>query len=241
MNRAGLKAGEIPSRGLPPRLRRPVARLDLPDESCRVSSAPAQAGGGLRVGLLGGSFNPAHDGHRYVSLNALRELGLDQVWWLVSPQNPLKPVAGMAPLAARLAQARRVADHPRIRVNAVEARLGTRYTVDTLARLQRLYPHRFVWLLGADNLVQLPRWRRWREIMAAVPVAVFERAPYSYAALAGKAAACFARARVGEGEVHGLAAMPPPAWAFIRLRAHPASSTAIRAGTVPAANGQELE
>lgn len=238
---AGLRAAEIPGRGLPPRLRRPVARLDLPDESCQVSPAPAQAGGGLRVGLLGGSFNPAHDGHRYVSLNALRELNLDQVWWLVSPQNPLKPVAGMAPLATRLAQARRVADHPRIVVSDMEARLGTRYTVDTLARLRRLHPHRFVWLLGADNLVQLPRWRRWREIVAAVPVAVFERAPYSYAAMAGKAARCFAGARVGEDGLHGLAAMPPPAWAFIRLRAHPASSTAIRAGAGPAANGQESE
>lgn len=231
---AGLRAGEIPGRGLPPRLRRPVARLDLPEGSCQASPAPAQAGGSLRVGLLGGSFNPAHDGHRHVSLNALRCLGLDQVWWLVSPQNPLKPVAGMAPLAERIERARRVARHPRIVVSDVEARLGTRYTVDTLARLRRLHPHRFVWLLGADNLVQLPRWRRWREIVAAAPVAVFERAPYSYAALAGKAASCFACARIGEDGLHGLAALPPPAWAFIRLRAHPASSTAIRAGARPA-------
>lgn len=196
----------------------------------------------LRVGLLGGSFNPAHDGHRYVSLNALRSLGLDQVWWLVSPQNPLKPVAGMAPFADRLDGARRVARHPRIRVSDIEARLGTRFTVDTLERLRTLEGHRFVWLLGADNLVQLPRWRRWRDIMAAVPVAVFERAPYSYAALAGKAAACFGSARVEEEGLRDLVTATPPAWAFVRLRAHPASSTAIRrAAGAPGKGGDQEE
>ena len=184
-----------------------------------------------RIGLLGGSFNPAHDGHRHVSLNALRELGLDQVWWLVSPQNPLKPVAGMAPFGERLESARRVARHPHIRASDIEARLGTRFTIDTLERLKGLQGHRFVWLLGADNLVQLPRWRRWREIMATVPVAVFERAPYSYAALAGKAAACFGAARVEEDGLRDLVTASPPAWAFVRLRAHPASSTAIRRAT----------
>jgi nicotinate-nucleotide adenylyltransferase len=219
----------MPGHGLPQRLRRPTARLAVAEEP-----PPEPEPAGLRVGLLGGSFNPAHDGHRYVSLNALRSLGLDQVWWLVSPQNPLKPVAGMAPFAARLAQARQVARHPRIRVSDIEARLGTRFTVDTLARLKRLHGHRFVWLLGADNLVQLPRWRRWRQIMAAVPVAVFERAPYSYAALAGKAAVRFGAARIGDDDLRDLVAMPPPAWAFVRLRSHPASATAIRAGAAPA-------
>jgi nicotinate-nucleotide adenylyltransferase len=184
----------------------------------------------MRVGLLGGSFNPAHAGHRYLSLQALRRLGLDQVWWLVSPQNPLKPIAGMAPFARRVEQARSVASHPRIRVLDLEARLGTRYTVDTLRRLSHLRATRFVWLIGADNLVQLPRWRRWHEIMQAVPVAVFERSAYSYGALAGEAATCFAAARVSDDRLRELVELAPPAWAYVRLRAHPASSTAIRRG-----------
>jgi nicotinate-nucleotide adenylyltransferase len=226
----------MPGSGLPQRLRRPVMRLTVREEPM-----PPRQPAPLRVGLLGGSFNPAHDGHRYVSLNALCSLGLDQVWWLVSPQNPLKPVAGMAPFAERLALARQVARHPRIRVSDMEARLGTRFTVDTLRRLKALRGHRFVWLLGADNLVQLPRWRRWREIMAAVPVAVFERAPYSYAALAGKAAACFGAARVEEEGLRDLVSASPPAWAFVRLRAHPASSTAIRRAAVEPAKGGDSE
>jgi nicotinate-nucleotide adenylyltransferase len=193
-----------------------------------VTQAPSPAP--LRVGLLGGSFNPAHAGHRYLSLQALRRLGLDQIWWLVSPQNPLKPSAGMAPFARRIEQARSVANHPRIRVLDLEARLGTRYTVDTLRRLSHLRTTRFVWLIGADNLVQLPRWRRWHEIMRAVPVAVFERSAYSYGALAGEAATCFAGARVGDDRLRELAELTPPAWAYVRLRAHPASSTAIRRG-----------
>ena len=232
-----MPAGLIPGRGLPQRLRRPVMRLHLAEETRPVPEPRP-----LRVGLLGGSFNPAHGGHRHVSLNALREVALDQVWWLVSPQNPLKPVAGMAPLAERIASARKVARHPRIRVTDIELRLGTRYTIETVERLKALHPHRFVWLLGADNLAQLPRWRRWRDLMAAVPVAVFERAPYSYAALAGKAAACFGAARVEEDGLRDLVTATPPAWAFVRLRAHPASSTAIRrAAGVPAKGGDSEE
>jgi nicotinate-nucleotide adenylyltransferase len=207
-------------------------RLALPAEP-----APTPPPQPLRVGLLGGSFNPAHGGHRYVSLNALRALGLDQIWWLVSPQNPLKPVAGMAPFAERLERAREVAAHPRIHVSDLEARLGTRFTVETLERLRGVAGKRFVWLLGADNLLQLPRWRRWRDIMEAVPVAVFERAPYSYAALAGKAAACFGAARLDDRGLRDLVSMSPPAWAFVRLRAHPASSTAIRARAGPGTAG----
>ena len=143
----------------------------------------------LRVGLLGGSFNPAHDGHRHISLLALRRLGLDQVWWLVSPQNPLKSTAGMAPLAERMAGARAAARHPAIKVTDIERRLGTRFTADTLVRLRRRFPDLgFVWLMGADNLVQVPKWQRWTEIFTCMPVAVFDRPSYSYAALAGKAA-----------------------------------------------------
>lgn len=203
-----------------------MARLQPP------APVPADAAGRrpLRVGLLGGSFNPAHEGHRYISLEALRRLELDQVWWLVSPQNPLKPSAGMAPLAQRLAQGVVVARHPRIRVLPLETRLGTRFTADTLERLRHWPGHRFVWLMGADNLVQLPRWRQWRKIMAACAIAVFERHPYSHGALAGPVARGFAGARLSERRSAELADATPPAWVFVRLRPHPASATALRTG-----------
>jgi len=181
-----------------------------------------------RIGLLGGSFNPAHEGHLYISLQALKRLRLDEVWWLVSPQNPLKSPAELAPFAMRLDNARRMARHPRIRVCDLEARFGTRYTIDTLRRLVRLPGHRFVWLIGADNLAQLPRWRQWRRIFQLVPIAVFERSPYSYGALAGQVAKCFAGARLAEERAFELADLPPPRWVFMRLRPHPASATAIR-------------
>lgn len=188
------------------------------------------------VGLLGGSFNPAHAGHRHISLAALRELGLDEVWWLVTPQNPLKPVAGMAPLAERLASARAVARHLRIRVSGIESRLGTRYTADTLAALIRFFPRaRFVWLMGADNLRQIPRWACWTRVFTSVPIAVFPRSPYSLRALGGMAAQRFARARVSQRRARLLPGKKPPAWVFLPLRQHPASSTAIRSSRSMAA------
>ncbi|MGE0155028.1 MAG: nicotinate-nucleotide adenylyltransferase [Reyranellaceae bacterium] len=183
-----------------------------------------------RVGLLGGSFNPAHEGHRHVSLTALKKLGLDEIWWLVSPQNPLKPVAGMAPLDERLAQARRTARHRRIKVTDIETRLGTRYTADTIAALRRHFPRLdFVWLMGADNLAQIARWDRWQSIFEAVPIAVFDRPAYSLSALNAKAAQRFSLSRVAADEAAGLASRQPPAWSFIRCRLHPASATQIRA------------
>jgi nicotinate-nucleotide adenylyltransferase len=183
-----------------------------------------------RVGLLGGSFNPAHEGHRHVSLAALRALGLDEVWWLVAPQNPLKPVAGMAPLAERVASARAVAAHPRLRVSAIETHFGTRFTADTIATLTERFPRtRFVWLMGADNLAQIHRWRSWRRIFMTVPVAVLDRSPYSYKALAGKAARRFAWSRVPARRAAGLAEAAKPVWAFLHQRRHPASASAIRA------------
>jgi len=182
-----------------------------------------------RVGLLGGSFNPAHEGHRHVSLIALRRLALDEVWWLVSPQNPLKPTRGMAPLARRLAGARAAAAHPRIRVSAIEADLGTRYTADTLERLGRRFPNAsFVWLMGADNLVQIPRWERWTSIFRTTTIAILDRNSYSFRALAGKAARRFADRRVPERQASVLADMRPPAWIFLHTRLHPASATVIR-------------
>lgn len=150
---------------------------------------------GLTIGLLGGSFNPAHDGHVAMSLYALKALRLHAVWWLVSPQNPLKSSADMASLAQRLDQARRMATHPRLVVTALEVALGTRYTADTLRKLQRRFPGvRFVWLMGADNLRQIPRWRDWQDIFYRLPVAVFRRPAYPAGRTIGKAAQCFAAA-----------------------------------------------
>ena len=182
-----------------------------------------------RIGLLGGSFNPAHDGHRHISLQALHCLRLDEVWWLVAPQNPLKPTAGMAPFEERIANAERVTRHPAIRVSGLETHLGTRFTADTLAALVRRFPAvRFVWLMGADNLAQINRWDRWESIFHSVAVAVFDRSPYSYQSLAGIAAKRFARHRFSSRRSLLLARMKPPAWAFLHLKCHPASATAIR-------------
>ncbi|CAA7612360.1 putative nicotinate-nucleotide adenylyltransferase [Candidatus Terasakiella magnetica] len=185
----------------------------------------------VRVGLLGGSFNPAHEGHAHVAETALRLLALDEVWLLVSPQNPLKPVAGMAPLAVRLASADRVAArHPFIRATAIETRLGTAYTADTLMALRRRFAKtRFVWLMGADNLAQMHRWARWPRIFRAVPVAILARGPYSQQALATKVARRFSRSRGTPDGARSLSEKQPPAWVFLHTRLHPASSTAIRA------------
>lgn len=192
--------------------------------------APGLRRAGRKIGLLGGSFNPAHAAHREISLAALGRLGLDEVWWLVSPQNPLKPVAGMAPLADRLAEARRVARHPRIRVTGIEARLGTTYTANTIDALKRRFPAlRFVWLMGADNLIQIDRWQCWQRIFGAVPVAVFARPSYCFRALAAKAARRFARSRLPEHQGPLLAGRQPPAWVFVHGRLNPISASAIRA------------
>jgi len=183
-----------------------------------------------RIGLLGGSFNPAHDGHRHVSLEALRRLDLDEVWWLVSPQNPLKAGDGMEPLATRVARAKQIAHHPRIRVEAPELLLGTRYTLDTVRALNRLYPRaRFVWLMGSDILPQLVDWQGWRELFAAIPIAAFARPGWSYPALAAAAPRAFARYRLGTDQARRLAACEPPAWCFIPSRLDSHSATAIRA------------
>lgn len=184
---------------------------------------------GLAVGLLGGSFNPAHDGHRHASVEALRRLGLDAVWWLVSPQNPLKARAGMAPLEERLAGARAAARHPRIVVTDLECVLGTVYTAETLDRLRALFPRtRFVWLMGADNLIQVPRWQHWERIFRRTLVAVLNRPPYSSRALGGKAAQRFRRHRIGASRARRLPLTGPPAWAFLTHPLHPASATEIR-------------
>jgi nicotinate-nucleotide adenylyltransferase len=181
----------------------------------------------VRIGLLGGSFNPAHAGHLHVARAAMRRLGLDQVWLLVSPGNPLKAGAAMAPLAERLASARRLADGRRIVATAIETALGTRFTADTLTQLRMRFPRaRFVWLMGADNLAQLPHWDRWRRIAQTVPLAVLPRPGETRAALAGMAAHVLARARVAPRR---LIAGRPPAWTWLPVRENPLSATALRA------------
>ena len=185
---------------------------------------------GARIGLLGGSFNPAHEGHRHISLEALRRLGLDEVWWLVSPQNPLKSAAGMAPQAERIASASAVARDRRIRVTGLESLLETRFTADTLAELVNRFPRaRFVWLMGADNLIQISFWQGWPQIFNTVVIAVFDRPTYSLGVGTAKAAQRFARQRVRESEAKTLAGLTPPAWTFIHARLIDKSATQIRA------------
>ncbi len=180
--------------------------------------------------MLGGSFNPAHDGHLHISRHAIIGLGLDAVWWMVSPQNPLKSEAGMAPLAARMAGAARIASADRrIKVTDIETHLGTRYTVDTIAALHRIFPeNRFVWLMGADNLKQFAEWQGWRDLMESVPVAVFDRAPYSSEALAAKAARAYATKRLKRANARHLVEYDAPAWIYFNTPRHPASATDIR-------------
>jgi nicotinate-nucleotide adenylyltransferase len=183
-----------------------------------------------RIGLLGGSFNPAHGGHLHVSLTALQHLDLDEVWWLVSPQNPLKPTAGMAPFAERFAQAKALAaPYRQIKVSDIETRLGTTFTADTLAALRRRFRRvRFVWLMGGDNLAQIPHWDRWLDIFHTVPIAVFDRPETSLKAIAGKAAQRFLRHRVPLSAARRLAEMSPPAWVFFHTRLDPRSATRLR-------------
>ena len=184
---------------------------------------------GPLTGLLGGSFNPAHGGHRRISLFAIRALGLDELWWLVSPGNPLKPKVGMAPLAARVAAARVQARRSPIRVTAIERELGTRYTADTLRVLQRRYPkRRFVWLMGSDNLAQFHRWRDWRSIARTMPIAVIARPGYDGAAVASPAMAWLGRFRRSPAALRNPARRSAPALYLLRFDPDPRSATALR-------------
>lgn len=192
---------------------------------------PARAGWrrGPRVGLLGGSFNPAHAGHRHVAELALRRLRLDQVWLMVSPGNPLKPARGMAAFADRLASAVAVADGRRVVATGIERRLGTSYTLDTLRALRRRFPGtRFVWLMGADILAELPRWRRWVELVRLVPFAVLPRPSYTRRALSGEAARRLRAWRIPARAAATLADLAAPAWVFLPARESGCSATALR-------------
>ena len=199
------------------------------------SDAPALPRAGadrrrIRVGLMGGSFNPAHEGHLHIARMALQRLALDEIWWLVSPQNPLKSRDDMAPFASRLASARRMARHPRIKVRDIALHLGTHYTADTLVALRRRCPNiDFVWIMGADNLAGFHRWERWSLICHTTVIAVFDRPSYSLKALASRAAKRFAKSRLPERASRKLAGRRPPAWVFLPTRRHPASATRIRA------------
>ncbi len=187
------------------------------------------AGRGLRIGLFGGSFDPPHEGHVHVTLQALKRFGLDRVWWLVTPGNPLKP-RGPAELSRRLEAARAIMRHPRVEVTGVEALLGTRYTAETLAALRRRYPGvRFVWLMGADNLAGFHHWEQWGAILRMVPVGVLARPGQQLRAGMSPAARRFAKARLPEGAARSLPFRSAPAWCLVAGPMRGASSSALRA------------
>ena len=182
---------------------------------------------GQVIGLLGGSFDPAHDGHVHITEEAIKRLHLDQVWWMITPGNPLKS-RQPAPMAARMARARQVMRHPKVRITDLEARLGTRYTHATVSRLKAIYPGvTFVWLMGADNLAQFHRWDRWQDILRMIPVAVLARPGKGLRARLSHAAQVFRQKRLARGEA--LEFRKPPVWAFVNLPMHKASSSDIRA------------
>lgn len=182
-----------------------------------------------RIGLLGGSFNPAHGGHRAISLFAAKALRLDEVWWLVSPGNPLKPRAGMASLPARLAHARDIARGTRIRPTAIERALGTRYTVDSLQAIGRRFPrHQFIWLMGADNLAQFGQWKDWRGIARQMPIAVIARPGYDRGARGSGAMAWLRRFVRPARQSADWTDWRPPALVLLRFRPDPRSATLLR-------------
>lgn len=185
---------------------------------------------GMRIGLLGGSFNPAHQGHRFISMAALERLGLDQVWWLVAPQNPLKSEDSLAPLKTRLAGADKISKEKNILVMDLEGPLGFEFTVDTLGFLKAQYPQtHFIWLMGADCLGELHKWKSWEKIMASIPLGVFSRPGYEAAALGGKAATHYKKYRVMEEKFKSLVVTEPPAWGYIGIEGQDISGTRLRA------------
>lgn len=182
-----------------------------------------------KIGVLGGSFNPAHGGHRTISLFACKALGLDEVWWLVSPGNPLKPAKGMAPLPTRLARARKIARRAPIRATAIERQLRTRYTADTLHALRQRYPrHRFIWLMGADNLAQFARWKDWRGIARQIPIAVIARPGYDDVARGSTAMSWLRRFVRSARQSADWTNWRPPALVLLRFRPDPRSATLLR-------------
>jgi len=208
-------------------------RLRAPRSSIYMRGLPPVTPG-LRIGLLGGSFNPPHAAHRAATLFAMKRLQLDAVWWLVSPGNPLKDRSSLHALTERAEAAAGVADHPRIAISCLESVIGTRYTIDTVTYLRRRCSQaRFVWIMGADNLAQFHRWGRWREIADLIPVAAIDRASQHHAAqgcraLAAPAPQALARFRVPEADARSLADRAPPAWIFLTGLKLAMSSTRLR-------------
>jgi len=203
--------------------------LNEPALAPRADLVMPPSAAGMRIGLFGGSFNPPHDGHRLVSHQALKRLALDAVWWLVTPGNPLKDNARLEPLSARVAAARAMVDHPRVRVTGFEAALGFTYSYQTIAFLRQALPdRRFVWIMGADNLVGLHRWERWRELAGLVPMAVYVRPGSSRRAPFSRAASALARYRIEESDAPALAGMRPPAWVYLNGIMSGLSSSALR-------------
>ncbi len=182
------------------------------------------------IGLLGGSFNPAHAGHVHLSHEALKRLKLDAVWWLVSPHNPLKSKSNLADYNTRLGFAKEIAHHhPHIEVSDIEAAQHLYYTIDTVTALQQQHPNtRFVWLMGADNLAQFTRWKSWEKLFERIPIAVFDRAPFSYAALSSKAAIRYRRFRLPTRNAALLAHSAAPCWVYGFMTRHPLSATQLR-------------
>lgn len=206
----------------------PGACSGEPRERAPSSNRLPPHAGGMRIGLFGGTFDPPHAAHRLASLVAMRRLGLDRVWWLVTPGNPLK--GDQAPFAERLAAARAFARHPRIDVTGIEAAIGTRYTYDTLRYLIARCPGlRFVWIMGADNLENFHRWEKWRAIAAMIPIAVIDRLGPSLKAPAGPAGRALARYRLPDSQARTLPCREPPAWVYLHGLKSPLSSTALRA------------
>jgi nicotinate-nucleotide adenylyltransferase len=186
---------------------------------------------GLRIGLLGGSFNPPHAAHLAISLYAMKRLKLDRVWWLVTPGNPLKDIGGLAPLDRRLEAARALARHPRIDVTGIEAAIGTSYSHATIRWLKARCPGvHFVWIMGADNLGNFHRWRNWQTIFRQIPIAVLDRGGVGLEAFAAPAASAFARYRLPQRQASSLPAKRPPAWVLLHGLKSPLSSTAFRRG-----------
>lgn len=183
-----------------------------------------------RIGVMGGSFNPPHEGHAIVAATALKRLGLDQLWWLVTPGNPLKSHNGLAPLAERMAACAKLANDPRMHVTAFEARLKTPYTAATLSFLAKRYPAAtFIWIMGADNLATFHRWQHWRTIARDLPIAVVDRPGWRLKALSSPAARTLARTRLPESAASSLGRCPPPHWCLLSTRLSNASSTQLRA------------
>jgi nicotinate-nucleotide adenylyltransferase len=206
-----------------------VTELKIAARSASPSHETPLHTDGMRIGLLGGSFNPPHAAHRAISRFAIKRLQLDRVWWLVTPGNPLKQGQGLRELDERAGAARKMADDPRIDVSCLESVIGTRYTADTISYLRRRASGvRFVWIMGADNLAQFHRWQNWRRIADQVPFAVIDRPPQSFRALAAPAAQALERYRIPESCAGRLAGSHPPAWVFLTGMKSTMSSTGLR-------------